>query len=295
MAQSDKDMVYFAEKYPRVFLNPSDVEQRWYHRILKPVFIAKENDLARIDRELMDTGELDETTGVFNMVSPNTSKKIWSFTHRTPLDLIKVIITGQDPYPPMFRGRKNEFESDGLAFSTLHCGNSLPDNNVLKRIFDAVTDQIEDPNLDMSRTTLDYWAWQGVLLLNTGLTRGDESHTQLWMNITREIVVRVCNYVRARDVQRRPLGVLLWGFEAKYNFGRILSRHCHNNITLTCRHPSAAADKHFKGQPFAESNGHFAEINDILEEMGKQPIDWSTVPEEERGGQSDDYWDYYNQ
>ncbi|XP_050427291.1 uracil-DNA glycosylase-like [Adelges cooleyi] len=286
MARSGKDMVYFAEKYPRLFRDPNDVEERWFRKILKKVFIENENELKRIDRELKRTGDLDKRTGVFNMVSPDTSKKIWSFTRLTPLDKISAVIIGQDPYSPMYGGKRNEFQSNGLAFSTVCLRKRLPDYNVLKRIFDAIVEQIKDPDLNLSRSTLEYWAEQGVLLFNTALTRGAESHIELWEKITRKIVLRVCNYVRARDELHRSLVVILWGKKALNNFGFDLVYNVH--ITLTSRHPSVAADNYYGDQPFSKSNRHFAETNEELIAMGKPPIDWSTVPKEERGGQSDD-------
>lgn len=101
-------------------------------------------------------------------------KQVFSAFENCPVNNLRVIMVGQDPYPQLG-------VADGMAFS---CSNTLKPQPSLQKIFDAVKltvypyEHIPDMNPDLTR-----WANQGVLLLNTALTcRVDQvgSHYNIW-------------------------------------------------------------------------------------------------------------------
>ena len=177
-------------------------------------------------------------------------EKIFNALNIVPVDKIKVVIIGQDPYHTLG-------QADGLAFS---CFNGTPQPS-LTNIFKEIS---SDLGLVMSgNTNLESWAKQGVLLLNTSLTvlQGQPaSHSKIgWQTITREIIKIV-------NKQNQPIVFMLWGNHAK-TFMEELNNP--NHLVLTSAHPS----------PFSAYSGffgckHFSKCNSFLIENGVTPIDW---------------------
>ena len=167
-----------------------------------------------------------------------------------PLDRVKVVILGQDPY-------HNPGQAMGLSFSVPE-GIAAPPS--LKNIFKEIE---SDLGIKMSGSTdLTPWARQGVLLLNAVLTvraGAAASHSGLgWQEFT-DAVIRTISETRSGVV------FLLWGNYAKTKAPLIdISRH----HILTAAHPSPLARGAFFGCR------HFSKTNGILEHEGKSPIDW---------------------
>lgn len=167
-----------------------------------------------------------------------------------PLDRVKVVILGQDPY-------HNPGQAMGLSFSVPE-GIAAPPS--LKNIFKEIE---SDLGIKMSgRTDLSPWARQGVLLLNAVLTvraGAAASHSGLgWQEFT-DAVIRTISETRSGVV------FLLWGNYAKTKAPLIdISRH----HILAAAHPSPLARGAFFGCR------HFSKTNGILEHEGKSPIDW---------------------
>ena len=167
-----------------------------------------------------------------------------------PLDRVKVVILGQDPY-------HNPGQAMGLSFSVPE-GIAAPPS--LKNIFKEIE---SDLGIKMSGSTdLTPWARQGVLLLNAVLTvraGAAASHSGLgWQEFT-DAVIRTISETRSGVV------FLLWGNYAKTKAPLIdISRH----HILTAAHPSPLARGAFFGCR------HFSRTNGILEHEGKSPIDW---------------------
>lgn len=165
----------------------------------------------------------------------------------TPLEKVRVVIVGQDPY----HGRG---QAMGLSFSVPR-GVRVPPSlmNMLK---EAGT--WPSPHGDLTS-----WTQQGVFLLNTLLTVVEGkplSHKSLgWERITDAAI---------RAVSRESKGVifLLWGKEAQAKSKLVdTSRH----KVLSAGHPSPLSyEKYFKGC------GHFTKTNEILAERGEPQIDW---------------------
>ena len=168
----------------------------------------------------------------------------------TPVDQVKVVILGQDPY-------HNPGEAMGLSFS-------VPDGVRMPPSLRNIYREIEtDLGLRMSgRPNLESWARQGVLLLNSFLTveaGKAASHRDIgWQEFT-DAVIR---YLSAHG---NGIVFLLWGNFAKAKAALIdTSRH----HVLTAAHPSPLAGGAFFGCR------HFSQTNQILVSEGKPPINW---------------------
>lgn len=168
----------------------------------------------------------------------------------TPLDKVKVVILGQDPY-------HGDGQAMGLSFSV---PKGVPAPPSLKNIFKEIE---TDLGVSMSGSPdLEPWARQGVLLLNAILTvrRGEAaSHQGIgWQQFTDEVI---------RTISDRCEGVvfLLWGNYARSKAPLIdQSRH----TVLMAAHPSPLARGAFFGCR------HFSKTNAILASENKLPIDW---------------------
>ncbi|XP_050436642.1 uracil-DNA glycosylase-like [Adelges cooleyi] len=272
-------MEQLCEDYPTLFPYVKIIEKKWYNNVLKDIFNKNPVTLYWIDRILSESSYQDAKGQTrFSSVNPDTAEAIWSWTYRTPLHKLKVVVIGQDPY---VTNHPNGSVADGLAFST-KWGYLAPS---LSCIFDAVHQQC-GPHVDLTYTNLDNWARQGVLLLDTIMTSGTKprSHRDLdWTVLTEAIIQSVCRY--SLKVLKRPLIFLLWGYYAKSlsrhsyaDDGSVINPVINNNLhkVLQSRHPSPVADRYFRNT-FAEVNDdHFLKVNRILNSWNVRKIDWST-------------------
>ncbi|RXJ82369.1 uracil-DNA glycosylase [Arcobacter sp. F2176] len=190
---------------------------------------------------------LYETTTVF----PD-KKNIYKAFDTTPLDELKVVILGQDPY-------HGTGQAQGLAFSTPKEIKNPPSMvNILKEIKDDITK--DSSCLDGDLTP---WAKQGVLLLNTILTVEEskpKSHHKLgWEIFTNNIIKHI-------SANCEDIIFILWGAPAIAKTKLIDSN---KHYILTAPHPS----------PLSSYRGffgckHFSKTNEILESLGKKEINW---------------------
>ena len=168
----------------------------------------------------------------------------------TPVDQVKVVILGQDPY-------HNPGEAMGLSFS-------VPDGVRMPPSLRNIYKEIEtDLGIRMSgRPNLESWARQGVLLLNSFLTveaGRAASHRDIgWQEFTDAVIRYLSDHCDG-------IVFLLWGNFAKAKAALIdTSRH----HVLTAAHPSPLAGGAFFGCR------HFSKTNQILISEGLTPIDW---------------------
>ncbi|WP_225721458.1 uracil-DNA glycosylase [Candidatus Vallotiella sp. (ex Adelges kitamiensis)] len=175
--------------------------------------------------------------------------------HLTTPDDVRVIILGQDPY----HGEDNGVpQAHGLAFSVPRGVRPPPS---LRNIF---RENVANFNHAMPHHgCLDYWARQGVLLLNTILTverNRAASHARCgWEQCTDTLVERF-------SVQHKSLVFMLWGSYAKEK-RRLVDGRSH--YILEAPHPSPlSAHRGFLGCR------HFALANKYLRYVGRSPIDW---------------------
>ena len=168
----------------------------------------------------------------------------------TPVEQVKVVILGQDPY-------HGPGQAHGLSFS-VPAGVPAPPS--LKNIFREIE---TDLGVRMSGyPDLEKWARQGVLLLNAVLTvRGGQaaSHSKIgWQEFTDAVIKYISDNCEG-------VVFMLWG-----NFARTKaelidhSRH----VVLEAAHPSPLARGAFFGCR------HFSQANNILMSQGRQPVNW---------------------
>jgi uracil-DNA glycosylase len=170
----------------------------------------------------------------------------------TPLDAVRVVILGQDPY-------HGPGQAHGLCFS-VQPGVQIPPS--LVNIFKEIE---SDLGIRPARHGfLEHWARQGVLLLNSVLTvemgRAASHREKGWERFTDAIV---------REVNQRPEPVvfMLWGSYAQKKAGFVdTSKH----LVLKAPHPS----------PLSAHSGffgcrHFSKANAFLQSKGLQPVDWA--------------------
>lgn len=216
------------------------IEQSWKQALQsefdKPYFAA----LARFLHKEKDEGK---------KIYPPGSLIFRAF-ELTPVDQVKVVILGQDPY--------HEYgQAMGLCFSV---PDNVPAPPSLKNIFKEIEDEF---GFKMSgRPNLEGWARQGVLLLNAILTvRSGEaaSHSGIgWQQFTDAVI----SYLSAN---KEGIIFLLWGNYARSKKALIDSS---KHYVLEAAHPSPLARGAFFGC------GHFKKANEILIREGKTPINW---------------------
>ncbi len=179
------------------------------------------------------------------------AEDIFNAFHFTPLDQVKVVILGQDPY-------HEEGQAHGLSFS-VKPGIDIPPSlvNIYKELEDDLGCYI--PN----NGYLEKWARQGVMLLNTVLTvraHQANSHKNMgWEEFT-DAAIRIL------ADQDRPLVFILWGRPAQQKRAMI---HNPRHLVLESPHPSplSAYRGFFGSRPFSRTN-------DYLTQNGLPPIDW---------------------
>lgn len=177
-----------------------------------------------------------------------------AFKH-CPLDKVKVVILGQDPY-------HGAGQAHGLSFS-VNKGIALPPS--LRNIYRELEQDVDFINPNHGDLT--YWAKQGVLLLNDVLTvkaASAGSHQKLgWEQFTEHVISFLSE-------QKSDLVFMLWGNHALKK-GKKIDRAKH--LVLASGHPSPMSAN--QGKWFG--NKHFSQANTFLVSKGKQPIDWQLV------------------
>ena len=175
----------------------------------------------------------------------------------TPLENVKVVILGQDPY-------HEPGQANGLCFS-VHKGIRIPPS--LVNIYKEMSSDLGCPIPENGDLT--GWARQGVLLLNTVLTvraHAANSHRGIgWEEFT-DAAIRVL------ADQDRPLVFILWGTPARRKKALI---HNPKHLIIESPHPSplSASSGFFGSRPFSKTN-------DYLVRCGLTPIDWAAANEE---------------
>lgn len=187
-----------------------------------------------------------------NKVIYPPSGLIFNALNTTPLEQVKVVILGQDPY-------HGPNQAHGLSFSVQR-GVALPPS--LRNIFHELH---TDLGLDIPKHgDLTRWAEQGVLLLNSVLTveaaQPTSHQKQGWEEFT-DHVIDVLNE------QREHIVFILWGAYAQRKGQRI---DPNKHLILKAAHPS----------PLAANRGGFfgckvfSKTNNYLKQHGIEPIDW---------------------
>ena len=188
-------------------------------------------------------------------------REIFSAMDHCPLDQVRVVIIGQDPY-------HGENQAHGLSFSVKPGVRPPPSLlNIFQEIqHDMHTSESSQQEFSHTLGCLNGWAAQGVLLLNSVLTvvagRSGSHQGYGWEKFTDKIV----NIV---NEQRDHVVFLLWGRPAQEK-GAIVDRKRH--YVLSAPHPSPlSVNRGFFGCD------HFSKTNSYLQSHGYEPIDWFKV------------------
>jgi uracil-DNA glycosylase len=181
--------------------------------------------------------------------------EIFNALNTTPLDAVRVVILGQDPY-------HGPGQAHGLCFS-VRPGVDPPPS--LQNIFKEI--QADLGIAPPGHGYLKEWAEQGVLLLNSVLTvvegQAGAHRNKGWERFTDRVMATLNDHCTG-------LVFLLWGSYAQEK-GGLLDRKRH--LVLTAPHPSPlSAHRGFLGCR------HFSKANAYLRTQGRAPIDWQLNP-----------------
>lgn len=179
------------------------------------------------------------------------SEEIFNAFHFTPLNEVKVVILGQDPY-------HEQGQAHGLCFSV------KPDVEIPPSLVNIYKELESDLGCYVPNNGyLEKWATQGVLLLNTVLTvraHAANSHKNIgWEEFT-NAAIEVLNQ------QDRPIVYILWGKPAQ---SKKVMLNNPKHLILEAPHPSplSAYRGFFGSRPFSKTN-------EFLKANGLEPIDW---------------------
>lgn len=171
---------------------------------------------------------------------------------RQPLDDVRVLIVGQDPYP-------TPGHPVGLSFSVAPSVRPLPRS--LNNIFRELREDLGVPA--PSNGDLTPWTERGVMLLNRVLTVAPGAPASHRGKGWEEVTAQAIHALVARDDE--PLVAILWGKDAQ-----TLKPMLIDVPYVESAHPSPmSADRGFFG------SRPFSRVNTLLEELGGDPIDWS--------------------
>ena len=179
-------------------------------------------------------------------------KEIFAAFDKCPVEDLKVVLLGQDPY-------HGEGQANGLSFS-VRDGITHPPS--LVNIFREIEEDLKLPYPESGN--LSRWAEQGVLLLNATLTvranTAGSHQGQGWETFTDAVIKSISDNCQ-------HIVFLLWGSFAKKKIALIdTQKHC----VLSSGHPSPLSAN--RGYWFG--NKHFSKTNAYLTSVGKQAIDW---------------------
>lgn len=209
-------------------------------------------------------GEYNTYAGVY----PPRTRTFKAF-ELTPYDEVKVVILGQDPYP-------NPGEAHGLAFSVPTDVSRKPDSlkNIHKVLVSDLSRTLGRPVTTPEHGSLEGWAQQGVLLLNTALTVRAGTKTdrkvhrqwrwegQGWSTFTDAVI---------KAINDKPEGVvfILWGNDARQK-EKLIDRSRHAVIKSSHPSPLSAWRGFLTSSPFSDANKE-------LTRLGRGEIDWERV------------------
>jgi len=218
-------------------LNPSwqailsdEIEKPYFHELMQTVDQEYKNTVCFPPKEL-----------------------IFSAFNNCSFENIKVVIIGQDPY-------HGDGEANGLAFSV---NDSVRIPPSLRNIFREINSDLDSIFMPSSGN-LEFWAKQGVLLLNASLTvRKDNpnSHKHLKWNLFTDAVIQKISEEKENVV------FMLWGSFAQKKGAKI---NRGNHLVLESGHPSPMSAN--QGKWFG--NKHFSKTNEYLKSKGKAEIEW---------------------
>lgn len=205
--------------------------------------------------EIKDVSEIIKEDEKKGRILPD-KKDIFRLFHLVPLNRVKVVIIGQDPFFNLLPSGNPQ--AVGLSFSVpkeAQIPSSL--RNIFKEIKTSIPEFKVPTHGDLTK-----WCLQGVFLLNSCLTVREGQpgcHGEIWKGFIKKVINAI--------LEANPNVIfVLWGKESQKLEKIIRSRA----TILTSSHPSGLSS--YRG--FLGCN-HFNQINELLTSKGKDPIDWN--------------------
>jgi uracil-DNA glycosylase len=199
--------------------------------------------------------KLIETSRLHELILPPAKLVLDSF-RKTPLEKIKVVIVGTEPYP-------DRRLCDGIAFSSKD-KDIIP--NTLRNIYKEYSADLGFA--PPSSGDLNQWCSAGVMLLNTVLTVRENSphsnHNCGWESFTREAIKYISNHLEG-------VVFIFWGDVAKENLSSSVRKDSKHYV-IESPHPAelSAYTGFFGSKPFSRANSY-------LHSIGKPEVDWKLI------------------
>lgn len=185
------------------------------------------------------------------------SDNIFKALSLTPIDEVRVLLLGQDPY-------HGEGQAHGLCFSVPE-GMKIPPS--LRNIYKEMRSDLNVSTPDSG--CLESWAEQGILMLNTVLTvRAGEAQSHQkrgWEKFTDAVIKQV-------NAKAKPSVFVLWGGSAQKKLP-LIDQERHRVIASAHPSPLSASRGFLGSRPFTK-------INQALQELERQSINW--LPESQQ-------------
>ncbi len=251
------------------FLNNTDYNVNFnnlkYHSSWKPFFqLTEVKEQINILNKLF-SNLLKKTDGSIN-IFPYPDNVFNAFL-LTPLNKIKTVIIGQDPYFNSYYINNTQIpEAMGLSFSV---PNNIPIPSSLQNIYKNAY-KFKHFFKIPTHGNLEFWAFQGVFMLNTALTVQEGcklSHYKAWEKFT-DLVIK---YISEKCTN---IVFVLWGSFALSKKDIILNNH----KFIISSHPSGlSCNLKLKNYPSFNEFDHFGVINKYLKRLGKKEIIWQII------------------
>jgi uracil-DNA glycosylase len=238
----------------KIAIHPKDIsfklaellKSSGWHNILKGFLLSEDFD--KIIFALKDEVDNDRR------FTPPLKQVFRSF-QECPVDDLKVVFIGQDPYPQLN-------VADGISFS---CGNTMKKEASLRYIHNAIAKTVYNDKIQAKDLSADLtpWANQGILMLNTSLTTEIGKigkHFSIWEPFTNYMLDMI------NSMDKSVIFVFL-GKKAQEYEELISDKH----VKLYASHPASAA---YQKQQEWDCNDIFNKINAKLIENNQKIITW---------------------
>lgn len=216
--------------------------QSWHQLLQDELNSDYFNELAKFIDSEISSGQI-----IFPQV-----QDIFSALNLTPLDNVKVVILGQDPY-------HGDGQAHGLAFSVNR------DIKIPPSLVNIYKELNSDLNLEIPRHgCLESWAKEGVLLLNNVLTvqkgKAGSHQKKGWEKLTDKIIEII-------NEKKENVVFILWGSPAQKKASKVDTK---KHFVLTSVHPSPLSSYRgfFGSRPFSKTN-------EFLIQKSLKPINWN--------------------
>jgi len=211
------------------------------------------------DRELYNS--IEDLLNNSNKVVFPEKKAIFNFLKFTSLQDVLVVIIGQDPY-------FNYNQATGLSFSVPKTLADIPSS--LQNIYKNLLNYGHFYKMP-THGNLEYWAYQGCLMLNTALTvehKKPNSHSKIWAKFTDKLISYISEH-------KKHVCFVLWGKPA-LDKNSIIDKDKHKLIISS--HPSGLSCNNTLGfNPAFNNQNHFKKINKYLKKHKKPELVWQII------------------